>query len=80
MKKAEPRERGTYLQIHEMSRRGARVIRVQVWKLDTNGDGIGYLLAGPRICPASAQLIRSIKLSAEDVDAIQECFSAPLPH
>jgi hypothetical protein len=57
-------EAGVYLDIHEATAYAGRPIQVSINKLDADGAGHGYRIAGPKFTLSGARLLRRVKLDA----------------
>jgi hypothetical protein len=64
-------EPGVYLDIHEAMAYGGRPIQVSINKLDADGSGHGYRIAGPKFTLSGARLLRRVRLDARAARVIR---------
>src|SRR6266516_7429352 len=64
-------EAGVYLDIHEATAYAGRPIQVSINKLDADGGGHGYRIAGPKFTLSGARLLRRVKLDAHTAAGIR---------
>jgi hypothetical protein len=64
-------EPGVYLDIHEATAYAGRPIQVSINKLDADGGGHGYRIAGPKFTLNGARLLRRVKLDARSAAEIR---------
>ncbi len=64
-------EPGVYLDIHEATAYAGRPIQVSINKLDADGGGHGYRIAGPKFTPSGSRLRRRVKLDSRTAAAIR---------
>ncbi len=57
-------EAGVYLDIHEATAYAGRPIQVSINKLDADGGGHGYRIAGPKFTLSGSRLLRGVRLDA----------------
>jgi hypothetical protein len=55
-------EAGVYLDIHEATAYAGRPLQVSINKLDADGGGHGYRIAGPKFTLSGSRLLRRVKL------------------
>src|SRR6266702_3013725 len=64
-------EAGVYLDIHEATAYAGRPIQVSINRLDADGGGRGYRIAGPTFTLGGSRLLRRVRLDARTAAAIR---------